>query len=125
MRVEPGRPARHAAWLSHPATVLAYGAGKLWASVEDDDSVARIDPRAGRRSSRRSGGRPAGIAVAGGHVFVARNTRHRVAVLDPRRMRRGPLRRLRVPPNPYALIAAGGHVWVTGVGTNTLTRIDY
>ncbi len=124
MRVEPGRPARHAAWLSHPATVLAYGAGKLWASVEEDDSVARIDRR-GQAIITEVGGRPAGIAVAGGHVFVAANTRHRVAVLDPRRMRRGPLRRLRVPANPYALIAAGGHVWVTGVGTNTLTRVDY
>ena len=29
-----------------------------------------------------------------------------------------------VPPNPYALAAGRGHIWVTGLGTRTLTRIE-
>ena len=68
---------------------------------------------------------PVGLAVAGGHVFVASNTRHRVAVLDPARLRRPPLAELRVPLNPYAVAAGAGRVWVTGMARDTLTRIAY
>ena len=30
-----------------------------------------------------------------------------------------------VPPNPWAVEAGAGHVWVSGIGANTLSRIDY
>jgi hypothetical protein len=32
---------------------------------------------------------------------------------------------LPVPPNPWAVAAGEGHVWVSGLGASTLTRIDY
>jgi DNA-binding beta-propeller fold protein YncE len=124
VRVRPGEPADHA-WLTEPASELAFGAGHVWASVPDDDSVARIDPHTLLAVTTDVGPRPSGLAVAGGHVFVASNTRHTVDVLDPRRMLRGPVQRLPVEPNPYAVAAGGGHVWVAGLGAGTLTRIDY
>ncbi len=119
----PGEPADHA-WLTEPASELAFGAGHVWASVPDDDSVARIDPTTMLAVTTDLGPRPAGLAVAGGRVYVASNTRHTVDVLEARRVRRGPVQRVRVPPNPYAVGAGGGHVWVAGVGAGTLTRID-
>ena len=30
-----------------------------------------------------------------------------------------------VPLNPWAVDAGAGHVWVSGLGANTLSRIDY
>ena len=125
MRVAPGRPAQHGAWLAAPAGELAYGAGRVWASIPTADSVARIDPGGRPTITTAVGRRPAGLAVADGRLYVASNTRHRLEVLDPDRIRRGAEQRLRMPPNPYAVAAGAGHVWVTGMGANTLTRIDY
>jgi streptogramin lyase len=125
MRVVPGEPVEHAAWLRHPATALAFGAGHLWASLPDADSVGRIHPRTQQVATTEVGGDPAGLTVAGGRVFVASNATHTVAVVDPERLRRRPVRRLRVPLNPYAMATGAGHVWVTGLGANTLTRLDY
>jgi streptogramin lyase len=125
MRVVPGEQVEHAAWLPRPASALAFGAGHLWASLPEADSVARIHPRTQQVATSEVGGDPAGLAVAGGRVFVASNTTHTVAVVDPERLRHGPVRRLRVPLNPYAMTTGAGHVWVTGLGANTLTRLDY
>ena len=125
-RVAPGasRP-EHAGWLEDPAETLAYGAGHVWASSPAIDSVARLDPRTEAVVTTDVGGRTAGLAVAGGRVFVAADTQHRVLVLDPRRFQREPLQRLRVPGNPGAMTTAAGHVWVAGVAGDTVTRIDY
>jgi hypothetical protein len=125
VRVVAGESAQQSAWLTAPATELAFGAGRLWASVPDDDSVVRIHPGSRQVVTTRAGRRPAGLAVAGGRVFVASNTTHTVDVIDPERVRRGPVERLRVPLNPYAVAAGAGHVWVAGIGANTLTRLDY
>jgi len=106
------------------ATDLAYGGGHLWASVSADDSIARYDPRGNQTVTTADARRPAGLAVAQGRVFVASNTDHTVVVVDPETSR--PVGDpLRVPPNPWAVAAGAGHVWVSGVGANTLSRIDY
>ena len=87
--------------------------------------MARIHPRRpDDTASTAVGPHPEGLVMAGGRLFVASNTRHIVAVLDPERFRRGPLQRLRVPLNPYALASGNGHVWVTGMAGATATRID-
>jgi Protein kinase domain len=111
------------AWPQATATTLAFGAGRLWASLPDDQAVARIDP--GALSVRRGdvGPEPAGLAVAGGRVFVAGNTTDQVTMLNPRSVKlRG---KLEVRGNPYAVTSGAGHVWVTSLGTDTLTRLDY
>jgi DNA-binding beta-propeller fold protein YncE len=115
---------RHSTWPEGDVGSLAYGGGRVWASIPDDDSVARFDPRTGQIVISGAARSPAGLAVAGGSVFVASNTDHTLAVIDPDRPRRVELR-LRLPLNPWAVTAGAGHVWVTGLGGNTLTRIDY
>jgi DNA-binding beta-propeller fold protein YncE len=109
--------------LAEPAGALAYGGGHLWASIPDVDSVSRIDPRRSRVVTTAVGRRPAGLALAHDRLFVASNTRHTVAVLDPGAPQRRAIQQLRVPPNPYAMTAGGGHVWVTGMANGTVTRI--
>jgi hypothetical protein len=110
--------------LTGAASALAWGGGYLWASVAESDAVARVDPTRGQAVTTAVGRSPAQIAVAGGRVFVASNTDHTVVVLDPENPRKA-RESLPVPLNPYAVAAGAGHVWVTGVGENTLTRIDY
>jgi DNA-binding beta-propeller fold protein YncE len=124
MRVEPGaEKAEHAGWLSAPANELAYGAGYVWASVRENDSVARIDPRSTLAPETPVGRNPAQLVVARNRVFVASQLDDRVVVLDPRSGE--PVgTALRVPGDPYAVAAGAGHLWVTGIGGNTLTRID-
>ena len=89
MRLGPDGGVRHGGWLHDAATSLTFGAGRLWASIGDDDSVARIDPATARVVHTAVPRDPVGLAVAGGHVFVASNTLHRVTVLDPAGWRAG------------------------------------
>jgi DNA-binding beta-propeller fold protein YncE len=123
-RIVPGGKVERHAVLTGPARALTFGAGHLWASVTDGDEIARVDPRTGLVLTTSAGQRPAQLAVAAHRVFVASNTDHTVVMLDPA-TNRPTGRPLEVPPNPYAVAEGAGHVWVTGVGENTLTRLDY
>jgi streptogramin lyase len=115
---------RHHAWIQRDARDLAYGGGRVWASLPDADSIARYDPPTRLVVLTRAGSSPAELAVAGGRVFVASYTDHTVVVVDPETMKTigDPLH---MPFNPWAVEAGAGHVWVSGLGSNTLSRIDY
>ena len=68
--------------------------------------------------------RPTGLAVAGGRVFVASNTTRPSSSWTRRRLE--PVGDpISVPLNPWGVEAGAGHVWVSGLGENTLSRIDY
>jgi predicted Ser/Thr protein kinase len=111
-------------WLTAPAAAMTYGAGYLWASVPGADAVARYDPRTNSVVTNNAGHRPAGLVVAHGSVFVASNTDHHLIRLAPRTGE--PVGApLRVPDNPWAVAAGAGHVWVSGIGANAVSRIDY
>jgi hypothetical protein len=117
-----GRHVRRRILLPQPANALTYGAGHLWASLPTHNAVVRVDRRGEPEVTSRVGASPAQMAVVGDSVFVACNTDHRVDLLDVdtgRRRRRS----LAMPANPYAVTAAAGDVWVTGLG-NTVTRIE-
>jgi peptide/nickel transport system substrate-binding protein len=72
--------------------------------------VARVDPATGRVQEIRTGGSPAGIAVAGGAVWVADGQGGSVARIDPRT---GSVRSIYVGNEPATLAAAGSSVLVT------------
>ena len=116
------RPARTVR-ITAAAAELAYGAGSLWGSVQSIDAVVQVPP--GRPSVATAAARnPSELAVAGGRVFVASNTDHTVVVIDARTGR--PVGEpLATGLNPFAMAAGAGHVWVTGMGDNTVTRIAY
>jgi hypothetical protein len=121
---DAGLRVRDRAWLTDEAGTLAYGGGRLWASIPADDSISRYDPRRKLIVTTVAARRPTGLAVAGGRVFVASNTNHTVVVVDPETSRPDG-EPLRVPLNPWAVAAGAGHVWVSGIGESTLSRIDY
>jgi serine/threonine protein kinase len=105
------------------AVALAWGAGALFATV-DPLTVARFEPRTQEEVHHGIGAQGVRqLAVADGRVFVADNGGSRVVVADPETL--DTVAALDVPPNPYGMTAGGGHVWVTGTGDDTVTRIDY
>jgi DNA-binding beta-propeller fold protein YncE/predicted Ser/Thr protein kinase len=108
--------------LAAPASEVAFGARSLWASIQSADSVGQVPP--GRPSVATSIARnPSELVVADGRVFIASNTDHTVAVMNARtgRPEGDPIP---VGLNPFAITAGEGAVWVTGMGDNSLTRID-
>jgi hypothetical protein len=124
MRVRPGSGGpEHVAWLNEHASALTFGRGYVWASIQLDDSVARIDPRSQDDViSSDNARRPEQIVVTRGRVWAASSTDHSVVAVDPRTTEA--VARVPVPPNPYALATGRGEIWVTGLGTGTLTRIE-
>jgi DNA-binding beta-propeller fold protein YncE len=127
LRVDP-RTGRTQLWARNmPGTApsLYYSGGSLWGTIESADSIVKIDPRTpGGVVTTAAGHRPEQVVAAGGRLFVASNTDHRVLRFDPNTVREAG-NPLDVEHNPYALAADAHSVWVTGVGENTVTRIRY
>ena len=67
---------------------------------------------------------PAQLAIAGGRVFVSSRDDQAVSVLDSDELALVG-EPIPVAINPYAIVADKRSVWVSGLGDNTLTRIDY
>ena len=105
------------------AVALAWGSGALFATV-NPLTVARFEPRTQAEFHRGVDAQGVhDLVVADGRVFVADDGGSRVVVADPETL--DTVVALDVPPNPYGMTAGGGHVWVTGTGDDTVTRIDY
>jgi DNA-binding beta-propeller fold protein YncE len=111
------------AFLRQPAYDLTYGAGYAWASLRNDDTVARIAPDTGDVVQIAAPRRPMQLSVAGGRVFVPGYIDNAVGVIDPRTAR--PVgRALPAGLNPFASASDADHVWVTSVANNSVTRFD-
>jgi hypothetical protein len=116
--------ARDRQYLTAEATELAYGDRRLWVSEPAAASLGRYDPRSRGIVESRVVSRPEGLAVAGGRVFIAGYTTQNLVVVDQKSLK--PVGDpITVPHNPLAVEAGAGHVWVSGIGENTLSRIDY
>jgi DNA-binding beta-propeller fold protein YncE len=123
LRIDPrSGTIRHAATLVAPAWSLAWGEGQLWASLPDNDLVARIDPVSARVTYADGGHRPEQLAVTGHRLFVASRADQTLRIIDPVHLTT--TGRLPMPVNPYAVTADASHVWVAALGTDTVTRVD-
>jgi DNA-binding beta-propeller fold protein YncE len=123
LRVSPAGKVTASASTTGPASALAYGSGSVCAAVPADDAVACSRTATLNFVTTKLAARPAQLTIAGGRAWVASHTDHTVVVVDPKDVRRVG-RPLAVPLNPFAVAAGAGHVWVTGIGRNTVTRID-
>jgi streptogramin lyase len=92
--------------------------------MPNDDVVARIerghslDP-----AFHAAGRRPERLTYARGRLYVASRYDDKLVVLDPRTLHpaQPPLP---MPLNPFAVTSDGRHVWVAGLGENTVTLVD-
>ena len=125
-RLEPGAESL-VDWanLPGPAQTMRYGAGALWVTLRGVDTIVRVNVRRRGHVDRTTAGHgPAQLAIAGGRVFVSSRDDQAVSVLDPDELALVG-EPIPVAINPYAIVADKRSVWVSGLGDNTLTRIDY
>jgi streptogramin lyase len=124
-RLQPGE-VRLVDWATLPGRVrsLHYGGGYLWATYQGENAIARIGVRDRSLAFAAAGNGPMQAVLAGNRVFVTSRNDQAVNVIDPRTLKMiGPA--IGVSLNPYAMVADDRSVWVTGLGDNSLTRIDY
>jgi streptogramin lyase len=110
--------------LPSPAVSVRFQGGYVWITLDGEDAIARVDPETGNLRTAAAGHSPAQCVLAGGHLFVASRNDNTVVVLDPETLKPDG-EPIEVGFNPYALAADERSVWVTGLGDNSLTRIDY
>jgi YVTN family beta-propeller protein len=106
---------------SSPSGVAA-GAGSVWVSNYDDNTVSRIDPATHAMQTIQVGSTPSGIAVGAGAVWVANNFGGTVSRIAPAVNR--VVQTIRVGNGPSGVAVGDGSVWVTNSSDATLSRID-
>jgi streptogramin lyase len=93
---------------------VAAGAGFVWVTDTQDNTVFRIDPAARQGTTVRGvGNGPVGIAVAFGSVWVANSRDGTVARIEPRTRAVAPKIPLGRGLSPDRMAVAGGSLWVT------------
>ena len=125
IRIDPrtGR-VREVAHLNGTAFDLTFGGGYLWASEPRENAAARIDVRSGNVVNCATGRRPSGLAFVGDRLYVANETEQTVTAIN-RHTARSASHPVSVALGPYAVAHGLGHLWVTGIGEDTLTRLDF
>lgn len=100
---------------------IAVGAGAVWLTDNEADTVTRVDPT-GALSALAVGHGPTGIAVGAGAVWVADTGDDRVVKIDPDT--RSVTDTIPVGRLPTGVAVGAGSVWVANSGDGTVTRID-
>ncbi len=106
------------------AGALAAGGGYVWAAMPDHDAVSRIRPGQSRDPTFQAAGkRPEDLTYSHGRVYIASRFDDTLVVLDAKTMK--PVRKpLSLPLNPFAVTSDRRHVWVAGLGDDTISRVD-
>ncbi len=105
------------------SSALAAGAGAVWVSNYNDNTVSRISESTHAVvQTIPVGSTPSGIAVGRSAVWVANNYDDTVARIDPSAGR--VVQTIGVGNAPTGVALADGSVWVTNAGDGTLSRID-
>jgi YVTN family beta-propeller protein len=102
-------------------TQAAVGAGAVWITDSDADTVTRVDPT-GLLTPVPVGHDPTGIAVGDGGAWVADAGDDTVLRIDPNT--RAVTTTIPVGESPSGVSIGAGSVWVANSGDGTVTRID-
>ena len=97
---------------------VAVGADSVWVAGSGG-TVTRVEPVTGRMQKIRAGRSSAGVAYAGGAVWVADSLNGSVSKIDPHT---GATQVIRVGNEPTDLAAAGRNVWATVLPSLTSHR---
>jgi YVTN family beta-propeller protein len=100
---------------------VAVGAGAVWVTDPDADTVTRIDPT-GLVTPIAVGHGPRGIAVGAGAVWVADSLDNAVVRIDP--STNAVTATTPVGAGPAGVAVGAGAVWVANSQDGTVTRID-
>ena len=104
-------------------TKIAVGAGAIWVTNTDDDTVSKVDLATNRPvDTIQVGHGPVGVAVCDGFVWVANSLDGTVSWIDPKVDRE--VQRINVGSGPLGVACANGSVWVANTGDGTITKID-
>ena len=100
---------------------LAVGSGYLWATLVDDDRVARVDPGTGAVATFATGPDPSGIVVRKGTAWIVNRDSSTLTRLD---IRSGRVRdEIDVPINPYEIAAYDNALWITCLADGRIARV--
>lgn len=107
-----------------PLGAAAYGAGAVWVTSPQEDTVARIDDKTGAKVSSGVGRTPTGIAARGKEIWVTSFIDHTMTRIDPKTSR--PVGKdVATPLNPYRLTVTDNTIWLTAVGKGEIGRGRY
>ena len=105
-----------------PADV-ARGAGAIWVSHSEDNSILRLDPHSRRVEQTISVGRgPSALVIGKGDLWVANSLDGTVSRLDPGLNR--VVDTIPVGHGPSALAFGRGSLWVANARGDELVRVD-
>jgi YVTN family beta-propeller protein len=102
-------------------TAVAVGAGAVWVTDSDANTVTRIDPT-GLVTPIPVGHGPSAIAIGAGGIWVADTLDDTVVRIDP--STRAVTNMITVGRAPTGVAFGAGSVWVANSGDGTVTRID-
>jgi ABC-type transport system substrate-binding protein/DNA-binding SARP family transcriptional activator len=108
---------------SAPSALVSAG-GAVWAALESDDAIAKIDPKSRTvlMTVPQVGGSPQAVATSGDDLWVAG---FEEGVLVRINMPDGVVvGRIHVGIQPSAVVASPDGVWVANAGDNTVQRVD-
>ena len=100
---------------------VAIGAGAVWITDSDANSVTRIDPT-GLLTPIAVGHGPTAIAAGAGAIWVVDSLDNTVVRIDPDT--RAVTTTIPVGQAPAGIAVGAGSVWVANSGDGTVTRID-
>jgi YVTN family beta-propeller protein len=102
-------------------TAIAVGAGAVWVTDSDANTVTRIDPT-GLVTPIPVGHGPSAIAIGAGAIWVADTLDDAIVRIDP--STRAVTNMITVGRAPTGVSFGEGAVWVANSGDGTVTRID-
>ena len=108
---------------SAPSALVSAG-GAVWAALESDDAVAKIDPKSRTLLMKvpHVGGSPQAVASSGDDLWVAGFDE---GVLTRINMSSGTVvKKIQVGIEPSAVVVGSDGVWVANSGDNTVQRVD-
>ena len=123
-RIDPGGGEARTTSVGRAPIQLAMAPNGIWVTLSGGGAVARLEAETGNRVGDpvRIGGKPRGIAVGGGLLWVSSPTVNEIVVIDPSSSR--VLERIEVADDPREVRAGEGGIWVTSAGTSEVTAID-
>jgi YVTN family beta-propeller protein len=105
------------------ASAIAVDRGALWVVQPDEDSVARVDPRAGVVVQRIPvEGSPGALAAGAGSIWVASTIGRRIVRIDPTAERI--TQSTRLASTPAGLAFGEGALWIAQPDDRSLLRLD-